>query len=51
MQDAMDSLEMLARGIIRPPIAEHFTLDRVNEAMECVRGGKTHGRVVITVKE
>lgn len=50
IQDALDSIEMLARGIIRPPIAERFPLDRINEAMEHVRGSKAHGRVVITVK-
>ena len=50
MQDAVDAIDMLATGIIQPPIAKRYPLDRFNEAIDDVRGGKTHGRVVIEVK-
>lgn len=49
-QDAADSLRMMSAGIITPPIAEHFPLDRVNDAMELLRSGKAHGRIVINIR-
>ena len=51
LQDAIDALDMMASGVIRPPIAKRFPLDELNEAMQYVRSGRAHGRVVITVKE
>ena len=50
-QDAADALEWMAVGVIAPPIYQHFSLDGLNDAMQLVRDGKAHGRVVITVKE
>lgn len=50
LQDAADSLKMMSAGIIAPPIAKHYPLDRVNDAMELLRSGKAHGRIVIDIK-
>ncbi len=49
-QDAADSLKMMSDGIITPPIAEHFPLERINDAMGLLRSGKAHGRIVIDIK-
>jgi len=49
-QDALDALEMMSAGIIRPHIADTFALADINEAMACVREGKAHGRVIVNVK-
>lgn len=49
MQDARDALRLMAEGVIRPPIAAHFTLEHINEAFELVRTGGAHGRVVVTL--
>jgi propanol-preferring alcohol dehydrogenase len=51
LQDAVDALEMMAAGIIQPRIDRRFPLEELPEAMEYVRSGQTHGRVVIDVKE
>ena len=50
-QDAIDSLDMMSAGIINPPIAEHFPLDQINQAMELLRSGDAHGRIIIDVTE
>jgi D-arabinose 1-dehydrogenase-like Zn-dependent alcohol dehydrogenase len=49
-QDALDAIEMMATGVIRPRIAETFALDNINDAMDFVRRGDAHGRVVVTIK-
>jgi D-arabinose 1-dehydrogenase-like Zn-dependent alcohol dehydrogenase len=49
-QDAIDALAMCATGVIRPHIARSFTLTDFNEAVDCVRRGDAHGRVVVTIK-
>ncbi len=51
MQDARDALELLAQGVLRPPIAGHFALDSINEAFAFVRSGRAQGRVIITPNE
>lgn len=48
-QDAIDALEFLSAGIIRPYIAQSFPLEEINEALSLVRNGGVHGRVVVTV--
>ncbi|MEZ6144203.1 MAG: alcohol dehydrogenase catalytic domain-containing protein [Planctomycetaceae bacterium] len=48
-QDAIDALEMLAVGIIKPHIAASFALDEINEAMSLVRNGEARGRVIVNV--
>ncbi|RIK79854.1 MAG: hypothetical protein DCC68_12065 [Planctomycetota bacterium] len=49
VQDAVDALGMIARGIIRPPIAARFPLAQINEALAVVRTGCVHGRVIVDV--
>jgi propanol-preferring alcohol dehydrogenase len=49
-QDAIDALAMMAAGVIRPRIAEAFALDDFNKALDHVRRGDAHGRVVVTIK-
>ena len=47
--DAIDALEMMSAGIIDPPIATRFPLEQINEAMDLLRSGKAHGRIVVDV--
>jgi propanol-preferring alcohol dehydrogenase len=49
LQDALDGLELMARGVLRPAVAGHFPLERINEAFSLVRAGQSHGRVIITI--
>ena len=49
LQDAIDALEMMSAGIINPPIAKHFPLEQINQAMELLRSGKARGRIIINV--
>ena len=49
-QDAIDSLTMMSQGLIKPPVVRIFPLEEIREAMDFVRSGKAHGRVVIRVK-
>jgi propanol-preferring alcohol dehydrogenase len=51
LQDALDALDLLARGVLHPPVAGRFPLDRINEAFGLVRSGQAQGRVIITTKE
>jgi len=48
-QDAADAIAMMASGIIRPRITARYPLDRINEAVDVVRTGRSHGRVVVDV--
>ncbi len=48
-QDAIDALEMMSAGIIRPHIAGSFALADINEAMSLVRNGEARGRVIVNV--
>jgi propanol-preferring alcohol dehydrogenase len=51
MQDALDALDLMASGVVHPPIAGRFPLDAINEAMAFVRSGLALGRVILTIKE
>jgi propanol-preferring alcohol dehydrogenase len=51
LQDALDALELLARGVLRPPVAGHFPLQRINDAFGLVRRGQAQGRVIITIHD
>ncbi len=51
IQDAVDALEMMATGIIHPPIAQRFSLEQINESLELLRSGQAHGRIVIRIKD
>ncbi len=48
-QDIADVISMLATGILNPPIAETFPLEKVNQALDLMRAGGVNGRIVITV--
>ena len=49
-QDVLDSLTMMRQGLISPAVVKTFSLEEIAEAMDFVRSGKAHGRVVIVVK-
>jgi D-arabinose 1-dehydrogenase-like Zn-dependent alcohol dehydrogenase len=50
-QDAVDALQWLAQGIIRPPIVKRLPLEEINAGLQLVRDGSAHGRVVVVVRE
>jgi propanol-preferring alcohol dehydrogenase len=50
-QDAADALRWMAQGVIHPPITRRVTLDDINEGLNKVRSGDSHGRVVVTVSD
>jgi propanol-preferring alcohol dehydrogenase len=47
LTDARDAVDLMARGVIRPLIAERFPLERINAAFDAVRSGRAHGRVIV----
>jgi len=49
-RDAEDALKLMAAGVIRPPIARRYPLAAINEAMEFLRSGGAHGRLVVDVE-
>jgi propanol-preferring alcohol dehydrogenase len=49
LQDAADALAMMSAGIVRPRIDRRFPLEDLPQAMDYVRHGQTHGRVIIEV--
>ena len=49
LQDARDAIDLMARGVIRPAIAATYPLAQINEALETVRAGRAHGRVIINL--
>jgi 2-desacetyl-2-hydroxyethyl bacteriochlorophyllide A dehydrogenase len=50
-QDVIDCLDMMNRGLIKPTIVKKFSLDEIGEAIDVVRHGQAHGRVVIEIKK
>jgi len=50
-QDTADSVAMMAQGIIKPLVVKIFPLAEIREAMDFVRSGKAHGRVVVRIKQ
>ncbi|MBI4584408.1 MAG: alcohol dehydrogenase catalytic domain-containing protein [Planctomycetes bacterium] len=46
-QDAADSIAMMARGLIKPPVVRRYPLEEINEAMRYLRSGEAHGRLVV----
>jgi propanol-preferring alcohol dehydrogenase len=51
MQDALEAMQAMARGVIRPRIAATYPLDQINEAFDRVRSGQVCGRVVIRIRD
>jgi propanol-preferring alcohol dehydrogenase len=49
-QDAADALTMLDAGTIRPPIALRVPLEEINEALDFMRSGQAHGRIVVAIQ-
>ena len=49
-QDAIDALSMMSAGIIRPHVTRSFALNDFNEAIDFVRRGEAHGRVIVTIQ-
>lgn len=47
--DMAEAISLVASGAVKPPIAHHFPLDQINEALDSVRKGAL-GRVVINIK-
>lgn len=50
-QDAVDALEFMSADIIQPRIDRRFRLSEINLALDYVRSGAAHGRVVVVVEE
>ena len=50
-QDAVDALDMMSAGIIRPKIDRRFPLNEFPQAIQYVRSGQVHGRVVIDMQQ
>ena len=50
LQDGADALQMIAAGLIRPPIAACYPLEGLNEALQVMRSGQASGRFIITMK-
>ena len=50
VQDAADAITLIDKGVIRPPIAGRFPLEGLNEALQLMRDGRAHGRLMIEVK-
>ena len=48
MQDLTDALNWISQGVIQPRVAARFTLDQANDALDCLAGGKTDGKVIIS---
>jgi propanol-preferring alcohol dehydrogenase len=51
VQDAADALALMAAQVIRPPIVGRFPLEELNQAIEMMRRGQAHGRLVLVIKE
>ncbi len=45
--DAGEALRLMAKGVIRPRVARRVTLDGVNDALDAMRAGMVHGRIVV----
>jgi NADPH:quinone reductase-like Zn-dependent oxidoreductase len=48
-QDLEELRKPLEAGTITPVVDRTFPLDQVPEAIRCLRDGRAHGKIVITV--
>jgi len=48
--DAADALAMLDQKLLHVPIALEVPLEEINDALELMRAGQVHGRVVVRLK-
>jgi D-arabinose 1-dehydrogenase-like Zn-dependent alcohol dehydrogenase len=46
-QDFVRSIAMLASGVVAPPIAQTFALEEINDALELLRSGHAHARLIV----
>jgi len=49
-QDAKDALDMMAAGQINPLIIRQYPLEQLNEAIQFMRSGQAHGRLILAIK-
>jgi propanol-preferring alcohol dehydrogenase len=49
-QDAADALAMLEAGLLQVPIVRRVPLVGINDALDLMRTGQAHGRIVVTLK-
>jgi 2-desacetyl-2-hydroxyethyl bacteriochlorophyllide A dehydrogenase len=47
-QDMLEAIDLVSAGIVKPQIARHFPLDKINDAFDFLRRG-TLGRVIIEI--
>jgi D-arabinose 1-dehydrogenase-like Zn-dependent alcohol dehydrogenase len=48
-QDARSAIAIMAAGIIGPLISRRFHLEQINEALQLMRSGESHGRLLVIV--
>lgn len=48
-REAAEALALMATGILRPQLAARFPLDHLNDALDLVRRGQAHGRVIVDI--
>ena len=44
------ALDMMAAGQINPLIIRQYPLEQLNEAIQFMRSGQAHGRLIVTIK-
>jgi len=49
-KDTVEAIKLLEAGVVNPPIAQRFPLEKINEAYEAVRRGAS-ARVVVVIRE
>ena len=50
-KDAQEALVLMAQCIIRPHVAERIQLDGLNSALDAMRAGRIHGRVIVEFQQ
>ena len=45
--DAVEAMRLMAIKVIRPNVARRIGLDGLNDALDAMRAGKVHGRIVV----
>ena len=48
-QEAAEALALMAAHLLRPQIVARFPLEHLNQALDFVRSGQAHGRVVVDI--
>lgn len=50
-KDAQEALALMAQGVIRPYVADRIELDGINAALEAMRSGRVHGRIIVEFRQ